>query len=272
MTNEIPGEHASLNAIHNVVPQLCPQSRAYGSLATQPNTYFLVTDFLHLDAGFHAKGLGSGPSLAAKLAKLHTTPAPTPEGHSKPMFGFPVSTCCGETAQDNTWKASWAVFYAENRLRGILTTCLQNQGSDAELSNTVRSVADKVVPRLIGDETVKNITPVLVHGDLWSGNCAVGRIAGREGAQDEVVVFDPAAVYAPSEYELGMMKMFGGGFGARFWEEYEELVPKAEPRAEWEDRLLLYELYHHLNHFAMFGGSYRAGAMSIMKKLMAKYG
>ncbi|KAG6003895.1 hypothetical protein E4U43_000834 [Claviceps pusilla] len=202
----------------------------------------MFKDFLHLDAGFHAKDLGSGPSLAAKLAKLHTTPAPTPEGHSKPMFGFPVSTCCGKTAQDNTWKASWAVFYAENRLRGILTTCLQNQGSDAELSNTVQSVADKVVPRLIGDETVKNITPVLVHGDLWSGNCAVGRIAGREGAQYEVVVFDPAAVYGHSEYELGMMKMFGGGFGARFWEEYEELVPKAEPRAEWEDRLLLYEL------------------------------
>ncbi|KAF3358521.1 hypothetical protein VdG1_00081 [Verticillium dahliae VDG1] len=67
------------------------------------------------------------------------------------------------------------------------------------------------------------------------------------------------------------MRMFGG-FGGAFWKEYEKLVPKAEPKAEWEDRVKLYELYHHLNHYAMFGGGYRGGAMSIMKKLISKYG
>lgn len=30
--------------------------------------------------------------------------------------------------------------------------------------------------------------------------------------------------------------------------------------------------YHHLNHWAMFGGGYRGGALAIMKKLIAKYG
>ena len=30
--------------------------------------------------------------------------------------------------------------------------------------------------------------------------------------------------------------------------------------------------YHHLNHFAMFGSGYRSGAMSIMEKLIKKYG
>lgn len=30
--------------------------------------------------------------------------------------------------------------------------------------------------------------------------------------------------------------------------------------------------YHHLNHTAMFGAGYRGSAMSIMKKLLAKYG
>ncbi|PNY29252.1 Fructosamine-3-kinase [Tolypocladium capitatum] len=67
------------------------------------------------------------------------------------------------------------------------------------------------------------------------------------------------------------MRTFGG-FGGSFWKEYEMLVPKAEPKAEWEDRISLYELYHHLNHFVMFGGGYRGGAMAIMKKLIAKYG
>lgn len=30
--------------------------------------------------------------------------------------------------------------------------------------------------------------------------------------------------------------------------------------------------YHHLNHHAIFGGGYRSGAMSIMQKLVRKYG
>lgn len=202
------------------------------------NRFFLVTDFLDL-SGTAAPPRGSGLSLAAKLAALHTAPAPVPDGHDKPMFGFPVSTCCGDTAQDNSWRSSWADFYADNRLRGILRACVTNQGNDAELSNTVEAVATKVVPRLIGDETVRNIKPVVIHGDLWSGNHSRGTIAGKGGSEE--VVFDPSAVYGHSEYELGIMKMFGG-FGSSFWKEYEELVPKAEPKEEWADRVSLYEL------------------------------
>lgn len=200
--------------------------------------YFLATDFLELGM-VSTSEKGSGLSLAAKLATLHTTAAPVPNGHATPMFGFPVSTCCGETVQDNSWKASWAEFYADNRLRGILAASVRNNGSDAELSSTVETVAGKVVPRLIGDDRVKNIVPVVIHGDLWSGNHSKGRIAGRGGIEE--VVYDPSAVYGHSEYELGIMKMFGG-FGSGFWNEYNKLVPKAEPRDEWEDRVALYEL------------------------------
>lgn len=203
------------------------------------NKYFLATDFLDLGMPSSSSEQGSGLSLAAKLAKLHTTPAPIPAGHSKPMFGFPVPTCCGETVQDNTWRESWAEFYAGNRLRGILKSSVKNNGSDPELAAAVEAVADRVVPRLIGDDRVKDIKPVVIHGDLWSGNHSRGRIAGRGGTEE--VVYDPSAVYGHSEYELGIMKMFGG-FGSGFWAEYNKLVPKAEPKEEWEDRVTLYEL------------------------------
>ncbi|KAJ6783147.1 hypothetical protein PWT90_01445 [Aphanocladium album] len=258
------GEHASLNAIADAVPNFCPRSHAHGAMQSG-NKYFMATDFLDLGTSSTADK-GSGLSLAAKLARLHTTPAPIPDGHGQPMFGFPVATCCGETVQDNTWKSSWADFYADNRLRGILKASVRNHGSDAELAAAVDKVAGKVVPRLIG--RVENIRPVVIHGDLWSGNHARGQIAGRGGTEE--VVYDPSAVYGHSEYELGIMKMFGG-FGSGFWTEYNKLVPKAEPCEEWEDRVALYELYHHLNHFAMFGGGYRGGAMSIMKRLISKY-
>ena len=130
----------------------------------------------------------------------------------------------------------------------------------------------KVVPRLIGDSHLNNgkgITPVVVHGDLWSGNASRGKLPGMTEPED--VVFDSSACYAHSEYELGIMRMFGG-FGASFLKEYHKSVPKTEPVDEYEDRVALYELYHHLNHHAIFGGGYKSGAVSIMKELIAKYG
>lgn len=83
------GEHASLNAIHTI-SSLCPASFAHGPLEDTTGGAFLVTDFLDMSGTSLESEKGSGMSLAAKLAKLHTTAAPIPEGFSKPVFGFPV--------------------------------------------------------------------------------------------------------------------------------------------------------------------------------------
>jgi protein-ribulosamine 3-kinase len=253
------------------VPSLCPQSFCHGQLESQPQTSFLVTDFLHLTSRSTSRS-SKAQSLAQKLAKLHTTPAPVPEGYEKPMFGFPVTTCCGDTPQDNSYKESWADFYAENRLRYILRRAEKSNGSDKDFHSLVETTASKVVPRLIGDDHLNNgngVTPVVVHGDLWSGNASVG-IIGNDKNEPEDVAYDSSACYAHSEFELGIMKMFGG-FGGSFLKEYHELCPKTEPADEYEDRVKLYELYHHLNHYAMFGGGYKGGASSIMKALVSKY-
>ena len=266
------GEHASLNAIHNAVPTLCPRSFGHGKLADAPGKSFLVTDYLDLSGRLSGGGKGSGMTLAQKLAKLHTTPAPIPEGHEKPTFGFPATTCCGDTPQDNTFTSSWADFYANRRLRFILARSKKSNGPDKDLEKLVERTCTEVVPRLIGDKHLNNgksITPVVVHGDLWSGNASRGKLPGMTEAED--LVFDSSACYAHSEYELGIMKMFGG-FGGSFLKEYHSLCPKTEPVEEYEDRVALYELYHHLNHHALFGGGYRSGAVSIMNKLIRKYG
>ncbi|KAG4216680.1 hypothetical protein PC116_g34839, partial [Phytophthora cactorum] len=96
------GEHVSLNAIHSVVPNLCPRSHANGVCRESPNKFFLVTDFLELGS---SRPNGSGDSLAKKLAKLHTALAPVPEGFASPMFGVHVTTGCGGWAQGDSGKS-----------------------------------------------------------------------------------------------------------------------------------------------------------------------
>ena len=266
------GEHASLNALHQAVPSLCPASHGHGRLADAPNKSFLVTDYLDLTGRRTGAGSSSGMSLAQKMAKLHTTPAPVPEGYDKSVFGFPASTCCGDTLQPNDYKTSWAEFFAENRLRFILRQCEHNNGKDDKLHRLTTATIEQVVPRLIGDRHLnggQGITPVVTHGDLWSGNAARGSIGGQGEPED--IVFDPSAAYTHSEYDLGIMNMFGG-FGSAFFKEYHKLCPKTAPTEEYEDRVKLYELYHHLNHHSLFGGGYRSGAISIMERLVSKYG
>ena len=233
------GEHASLNALHDAEPTLCPRSLLNGLLTDGTGSY-LVTEFLDMNPSTTAKG--SGQPLAAKLAKVHTTPAPVPEGYESRMFGFPVPTCCGSTEQPNSYKKSWAEFYADNRLRAILSASERSNGPDQELRDTVEVIASKVVPRLLGDGHLggsEGVVPVVVHGDLWSGNKGKGVIGGKGGVEE--VVFDPSSCFAHAEYEHGIMRLFGG-FPRSFWSKYFESVEKTEPKEEYDDRLDLYEL------------------------------
>ena len=268
------GEFMSLNAIADMVPELCPRGLSWGKIEdgceipdqAKEGTWFLATEFLELKGSSRA-----GTSLARRLAKLHSTPAPAPptetgvdvvnvreEGEEgEPQYGFPVPTFCGDVRQPNKFRRSWADFYANQRLRTLLAECQKRNGHHKGLQELVERTADEVVPRLLGDEHLgydrdgngKGIYPVIVHGDLWSGNAGRGKIsrsksiASTSGQSEEVgdVVYDPAVCYAHSEYELGIMQMFGG-FGTEFYEEYHRLVPKTEPADEYEDRVALYEL------------------------------
>ncbi|PLB45426.1 Ketosamine-3-kinase [Aspergillus steynii IBT 23096] len=272
------GEYESLNAIANSVPGFCPRALSWGFLEeSNGKSFFLATEFLELGVGGR-----TGPSLAQRLGRLHSTPAPPDPETGKRRFGFPVPTFCGDTKQPNRYHDSWADFYANERLLVILDTSEARNGRDASLRDLVERTAHKVVPTLLGDGHLgydkdgngEGIIPVVVHGDLWSGNADRGRIIASGRKEDEEVgdvVYDPSACYAHSEFDLGIMKMFGG-FGSAFFDAYHRIVPKTEPVEEYDDRVLLYQLYHHLNHHAIFGAGYRSGAVSIMQKLVKKYG
>lgn len=62
----------------------------------------------------------------------------------------------------------------------------------------------RAVPVLLGTLTPAP-EPVIIHGDLWSGNYGV------EEHTSQARIFDPASYWGHNEAELGMTHMFGGG-------------------------------------------------------------
>ncbi|KAF3000472.1 hypothetical protein E8E14_000812 [Neopestalotiopsis sp. 37M] len=263
-------EYIALQRIHEAVPTLAPKPLAWGQFATS-DRWYLVTEWVDVDAEDAAPGSGTGLSLAQKVGKLHKTVAPIVPGQKTPMFGFPIRTYCGSTPQNNDWCSSWAHFFAENRLRSICRIIEKNHGTDTELTELLERLIKVVVPRLLGNGRLGGkvgIRPVLIHGDLWEGNKATGRFPSQDGI--EPTTFDPSSCYAHSEFELGIMRMFGG-FSAGFFNEYHYIIPKTEPKKEYKDRMMLYELYHYLNHYAIYSGGYRDDVVASIKELLSKY-
>ncbi|KAA1072256.1 hypothetical protein PGT21_031205 [Puccinia graminis f. sp. tritici] len=191
-------------------------------------------------------------SLARQLARMHDPTNPASQAPNG-MYGFDVPTHCGETEQDNTWEKDWMVFFRDRRIKSVV-----DRIGDEEIKQLGKTLCDEVIPFLLTDFHPAPV-PVIIHGDLWSGNISVNRQTG------EPVLFDPSSYYGHSEVELGIMKMFGGRTNA-FFEEYHKHRHRSEPHHE--ERIRLYELYHHLNHTLIFGGGYRHGAIKIMNELI----
>jgi fructosamine-3-kinase len=180
-------------------------------------------------------------ALGRGLAAMHRA--------ASSSFGFPVGTYCGTTPQDNTSEGTWAGFYARRRLEPLLRLVESERGLPA----ADRRIYERLVERL-PELAATGSPPSLVHGDLWSGN-VLGSARGP-------ALVDPACAYADREMELGMMTLFGG-FPERCFEAYEESWPLP---AGWRERNGLYQLYHVLNHFLLFGGHYGPHALSLARR------
>jgi fructosamine-3-kinase len=181
-------------------------------------------------------------ALGRGLAAMHRQAAP--------HFGFHVDTYCGATLQPNAPLPTWPEFYARRRLEPLLTRIADTRG----LTAGERAVYDRIIERL-PDLVADGSPPALIHGDLWSGNA----LGSRRGP----AVVDPACAYADREMELGMMTLFGG-FSGRCFAAYEEAWPLPDG---WRTRNALYQLYHVLNHFLLFGGHYGPQALALARRL-----
>ena len=182
--------------------------------------------------------------LGAGLARQHRVTAE--------RFGWHRHNMIGATPQRNTQTDDWLEFFGQERLEFQLELAHkhglppQQIARGRELSARLESFFDGYRPEAS-----------LLHGDLWSGNWGAD-------ASGTPYIFDPAVYYGDREADLAMTRLFGG-FGPAFHAAYREEWPLAHG---WERRVDLYNLYHLLNHFNLFGASYLSGVADSLARLL----
>ncbi|PCH33990.1 Ketosamine-3-kinase [Wolfiporia cocos MD-104 SS10] len=247
------GEAESLKALNIAAPGLAPRLIAYGVIdeetAESPSDvgkpYFLSE---YVDMGSLTDGTAKvlGKRLAAEVHTYKSTKG----------FGFEVPTFCGATRQDNGWYETWEQCY-DALIEGLLDK-LNAQGGYESLCKQGQEIRERVIPALLRPLVIQ---PVLLHGDLWSGNTGTDRKTGQP------IIFDPSSYFGHNEADLAIARIFGG-IPPSFFKTYHEHLPKSEPEDQYELRSDLYELYHYLNHTVLFGGSYASSARRKMDRLL----
>ncbi len=179
--------------------------------------------------------------MGTQLAQMHRL--------EQSYFGWRMDNCIGATPQPNPKTDDWPVFYREHRL-----------SHQFKLAAEKGRQFDKSKKLLDGMESFFSSYhphPSLLHGDLWGGNASCD-------SHGSPFIFDPASYYGDREADLAFTYMFGG-FSPAFYYAYEQEYPLDEG---FRIRKTLYNLYHELNHFNLFGGGYASSAQSSIDQLI----
>ncbi len=229
-----PAEARGLEALGTRIRT--PQVVASGSV---DGTAYLLLEWLDL-------GPVNDAALGEALAELHAEP--------QASFGWPEDNFIGAMPQLGGEDDDWARFYGQRRLAPQLDWAAE-RGLSGRTLDAARELID-ALPAFFSDYRPY---PALIHGDMWGANH--GALA--DGTP---VLFDPATYRADREAEIAMTELFGG-FSPGFYRAYEAHLPLD---AGYRTRKTLYNLYHVLNHFNLFGGGYANRADGMIRQLLAE--
>jgi fructosamine-3-kinase len=202
---------------------------------------YLAIEYLDLTTSVNPQ---SWTEMGRNLAQMHRHQIST-----RSQFGWHINNTIGSTPQINTWENDWATFFTNHRI-GYQIQLAQSKGGDFPKAD--RLIAK--IPDLLANYRPK---PSLLHGDLWSGNASF-TTAGIP------VIFDPATYWGDREVDIAMAALFGG-FPNAFYQGYNDVYP-LDP--DYSIRKTLYDLYHILNHYNLFGGNYQGQANNLIDRLL----
>jgi fructosamine-3-kinase len=180
-------------------------------------------------------GPGTERHLGVGLARMHRAGAPA--------FGREDRRTTGSRGLPNEPGATWAEFYAANRLLPLARLAREGRALAPSTIADLEGLAGRLASFDTGEP------PARLHGDLWAGN----RLVDVDGHS---WLIDPAAHGGHREFDLAMMRLFGGFTGDCF-AAYAEAYP-LEPG--WEDRVALHQIAPLVVHAIKFGGGYVSSA------------
>jgi fructosamine-3-kinase len=197
---------------------------------------FLVLEWIDQGRGGAggADGPGTEADLGRALAALHRA--------GSPCFGREDRRTTGSRALPNEPCATWAEFYGSQRLLPLARLARDARALPARTIDALERLAiGATLASLAGADEA----PSRLHGDLWAGNRLVDA-AGRNW------LIDPAAHGGHREFDLAMMRLFGG-FGPDAFAAYQEVHPLAPG---WDDRVSLHQIAPLVVHAVKFGPGY----------------
>ncbi len=170
--------------------------------------------------------------FGSQLAALHKAPFAT--------FGREDKRSTGSLGLPNEPCQRWAEFYATQRLLPLAKIAAEKQALTTKLIVAIEKLASQL------DEHINATTlPSLLHGDLWAGN----RLVDTKG---QSWVIDPASHGGHREFDLAMMRLFGGYSDACF-NAYHAAYALDDG---WQERVALHQLAPLIVHAIKFGSSY----------------
>ncbi|WP_455198795.1 fructosamine kinase family protein [Kaarinaea lacus] len=240
-------EAEGLREISNSHTVRVPKPLCWGTAGSDA---YLVMEFLELGSSGNAAQLGE--DLAAM--HQHVQESHGQENMDRPRFGWFRGNTIGSTTQVNNFEDDWVEFWAKHRL-GFQLDLARRNGAESKML----AQGEKLKESLGVFFTDYRPQASLLHGDLWSGNYAFD-------SSGHPVIFDPAVYYGDREADLAMTELFGG-FPMDFYSAYQSVYPLDDG---YQTRKTLYNLYHILNHFNIFGGGYLSQASGMINRLLGE--
>jgi len=230
-------ESSGLSEIRNSRSIQTTKSICYGK---NSEFSYLVLDYIPLFPLSKQKNTGE------QIARMHHCYSDN--------FGWYRDNTIGSTLQVNKQEDNWLMFWKSHRLKYQLELARKKAYPERAYEKGLILMDDMY--KFFDGYQVK---PSLLHGDLWGGNIA----SDKHGTP---IIFDPAVYYGDREVDIAMTELFGG-FNKEFYVAYNSHYALD---AGYKTRKVLYNLYHILNHYNLFGGGYASQAEQMTDRLLSE--
>ena len=241
--------------------------RTPGAAAAHAQAYLLL-EYLPM---VRPQGVQDWERMGRQLAGLHAVPVAkinaqlthsnAPEQALLPEQGFGAviqNATLGDRPGFVGTHPRWSDFFCQYRLEFQLRQAREIHGHTFQNADTFLGAAKKILDS-------RTPPPALCHGDLWGGNAAFAESPEDPDSPPVPVIFDPAPYVADPETDLAMTELFGG-FPSDFYRGYRAA---GGIDSGYVIRSTIYNLYHVINHYNLFGGGYRQQAQAMITEVIA---